>query len=93
MSAQRTPASGTRPGLQIRRPSGPQNRKASWPGFQWDSRGWLLPYTDLELLHPEDLVWPVGINNLPMHYTAGYATVPERIQAHDEERLGGLGQA
>jgi hypothetical protein len=36
-------------------------------GFQWDSRGWLLraiPYTDPELMHPEDLVWPVGINNV-----------------------------
>jgi hypothetical protein len=53
-------------------------------GFQWDSRGWLLraiPYTDPELLHPEDLVWPVGINNLRVQYTAGYGTVPEAIQA------------
>jgi hypothetical protein len=52
-------------------------------GFQWDSRGWLLraiPYTDPELLHPEDLVWPVGVNNLRVQYTAGYATVPESIQ-------------
>jgi hypothetical protein len=52
-------------------------------GFQWDSRGWLLraiPYTDPELLHPEDLVWPVGINNLRVQYTAGYATVPEAVQ-------------
>jgi hypothetical protein len=47
-------------------------------GFQWDARGWLLraiPYTDPELLHPEDLVWPVGINNLRIQYTAGYATI------------------
>jgi hypothetical protein len=52
-------------------------------GYQWDSRGWLLraiPYTDPELLHPEDLVWPVGVNNLRIQYTAGYGTVPEAIQ-------------
>jgi len=52
-------------------------------GYQWDSRGWLLraiPYSDPELLHPEDLVWPAGINNLRIQYTAGYATIPESIQ-------------
>ncbi len=52
-------------------------------GYQWDSRGWLLraiPYTDPELLHPEDLVWPVGINNLRVQYSAGYSTVPEAVQ-------------
>jgi hypothetical protein len=52
-------------------------------GYQWDSRGWLLraiPYTDPELLHPEDLVWPVGINNLRIQYTAGYGTIPEAVQ-------------
>ena len=53
-------------------------------GFQLDvRRGWLLraiPYTDPELLHPEDLVWPVGINNFRVQYTAGFATVPEDVQ-------------
>jgi hypothetical protein len=52
-------------------------------GFQWDPRGWLLraiPYTDPELLHPEDLVWPVGVNNFRVQYTAGYATTPEAVQ-------------
>jgi hypothetical protein len=52
-------------------------------GYQWDSRGWLLraiPYTDPELLHPEDLVWPVGVNNLRIQYTAGYSTIPEAVQ-------------
>jgi hypothetical protein len=53
-------------------------------GFQLDvRRGWLLraiPYTDPELLHPEDLIWPVGINNFRIQYTAGYATVPEDVQ-------------
>jgi hypothetical protein len=52
-------------------------------GYQWDPRGWLLraiPYTDPELLHPEDLVWPVGINNFRVQYVAGYATIPEAIQ-------------
>jgi hypothetical protein len=52
-------------------------------GFQWDPRGWLLraiPYTDPELLHPEDLVFPVGINNFRIQYTAGYTTIPEAIQ-------------
>jgi hypothetical protein len=53
-------------------------------GYQLDPRrGWLLraiPYTDPELLHPEDLIWPVGINNFRVQYTAGYATVPEDVQ-------------
>jgi hypothetical protein len=52
-------------------------------GYQWDARGWLLraiPYTDPELLHPEDLVFPVGINNFRVQYTAGYTAVPEAVQ-------------
>jgi hypothetical protein len=53
-------------------------------GFQIDPRrGWLLraiPYTDPELLHPEDLIWPLGINNFRVQYTAGYATIPEDVQ-------------
>jgi len=53
-------------------------------GYQIDdNRGWLLraiPYTDPELLHPEDLIWPVGISNFRIQYTAGYATVPEGVQ-------------
>jgi hypothetical protein len=52
-------------------------------GYQWDARGWLLraiPYTDPELLHPEDLIWPIGINNFRVQYTAGYATIPESVQ-------------
>jgi hypothetical protein len=52
-------------------------------GYQWDARGWLLraiPYTDPELLHPEDLIWPVGIDNFRVQYTAGYSTIPEAVQ-------------
>jgi hypothetical protein len=52
-------------------------------GWQFDPRGWLLraiPYTDPELLHPEDLIWPVGVNNFRVQYTAGYATIPESVQ-------------
>ena len=52
-------------------------------GYQWDPRGWLLraiPYTDPELLHPEDLTWPAGVNNFRVQYTAGYTTVPESVQ-------------
>ncbi len=52
-------------------------------GFQWDVRGWLLraiPYTDPELLHPEDLIFPVGFNNCRVQYTAGSSTVPEAVQ-------------
>src|SRR5205823_2048932 len=52
-------------------------------GYQWDPRGWLLraiPYTDPELLHPEDLTWPVGIDNFRVQYTAGYSTAPEAVQ-------------
>jgi hypothetical protein len=52
-------------------------------GYQWDPRGWLLraiPYTDPELMHPEDLIFPVGINNFRVQYTAGYTTIPEAVQ-------------
>jgi hypothetical protein len=53
-------------------------------GFQLDlRRGWLLraiPYTDPELMHPEDLMWPIGINNFRVQYSAGYASVPEDVQ-------------
>lgn len=52
-------------------------------GYQFDPRGWLLraiPYTDPELLHPEDLVWPPGINNFRVQYTAGCTTIPEGVQ-------------
>src|SRR5579883_1671246 len=53
-------------------------------GYQLDQRrGWLLraiPYTDPELLHPEDLIWPLGINNFRVQYTAGYTTIPEAVQ-------------
>jgi len=52
-------------------------------GYQFDPRGWLLraiPYTDPELLHPEDLVWPPGILNFRIQYTAGYTTIPEGVQ-------------
>jgi hypothetical protein len=52
-------------------------------GFQWDARGWLLraiPYTDPELVHPEDLIFPVGINNFRVQYTAGYNPIPEALQ-------------
>jgi hypothetical protein len=52
-------------------------------GYQFDPRGWLLraiPYTDPELLHPEDLIWPVGINNFRVQYSAGFQTIPESVQ-------------
>jgi hypothetical protein len=53
-------------------------------GYQIDARqGGLLraiPYTDPELLHPEDLIWPIGVNNFRVQYTAGYPTVPEDVQ-------------
>jgi hypothetical protein len=53
-------------------------------GWQPDTRqGWLLraiPYTDPELLHPEDLIWPLGINNFRIQYTAGYASIPDDVQ-------------
>jgi hypothetical protein len=56
-------------------------------GYQIDNRkGGLLraiPYTDPELLHPEDLIWPLGVNNFRMQYNAGYGStgnVPEDLQ-------------
>jgi hypothetical protein len=39
-----------------------------------------IPYTDPELLHPEDLIWPVGINNFRVQYNAGFDTIPEDLQ-------------
>ena len=63
-------------------------------GYQTDQRrGWLLraiPYTDPELLHPEDLIWPAGINNFRVQYTAGYATVPEDVQEATAELVATL---
>jgi hypothetical protein len=62
-------------------------------GYQFDPRGWLLraiPYTDPELLHPEDLIWPVGINNFRVQYTAGYTTIPEAIQEAAAEWIAHL---
>jgi hypothetical protein len=53
-------------------------------GWQPETRqGWLLraiPYTDPELLHPEDLIWPMGVNNFRIQYTAGYAAIPDDVQ-------------
>jgi hypothetical protein len=53
-------------------------------GYQINTRqGALLraiPYTDPELLHPEDLIWPIGINNFRIQYNAGFDTVPEDVQ-------------
>jgi len=43
-----------------------------------------ISYTDPELLHPEDLVWPVGINNLRIQYTAGYNVIPEAKTGHGQ---------
>lgn len=50
--------------------------------FEWDPRGWLIrsvPYTDPEI-ESENVVWPAGLNNFRVQYTAGYTTVPEAIQ-------------
>jgi hypothetical protein len=52
-------------------------------GFQFDPRGWLLraiPYTDPELLHPEDLIFSTGIDNFRVQYTAGYTQIPQSVQ-------------
>lgn len=62
-------------------------------GFQWDSRGFLyraIPYTDPELMHPEDLVWPVGIKNLRIQYTAGYAEIPPAVEEAAVEWISAL---
>jgi hypothetical protein len=63
-------------------------------GYQVDARrGWLLraiPYTDPELLHPEDLIWPVGIDNFRIQYTAGYSAVPDDVQEACTEVVVGL---
>jgi hypothetical protein len=62
-------------------------------GYQWDPRGWLLraiPYTDPELIHPEDLIWPVGVNNFRVQYTAGYTTIPEAVQEACAEWVAAL---
>ena len=52
-------------------------------GYQFDPRGWLLraiPYSDPELLDPDELTFPAGVNNFRVQYTAGYTTVPESVQ-------------
>lgn len=53
-------------------------------GYQCNpGQGWLLraiPYSDPELLHPEDLIWPAGVANFRIQYTAGYSTIPEDVQ-------------
>lgn len=63
-------------------------------GYQiHNANGWLLraiPYTDPELLHPEDLIWPVGVNNLRVQYTAGYAAVPDPVQTACAQHVASL---
>jgi hypothetical protein len=63
-------------------------------GWQPDTRqGWpvrAIPYTDPELLHPEDLIWPVGVNNFRIQYTAGYASIPDDVQEACAEWLAQL---
>src|SRR5262249_53579589 len=63
-------------------------------GYQiHNADGWLLraiPYTDPELLHPEDLIWPVGISNFRVQSTAGYATVPDPVQAACSQHVAAL---
>jgi hypothetical protein len=53
-------------------------------GYQYNERSGALlraiPYTDPELLHPEDLIWPIGVNNFRVQYTSGYVTIPEDLQ-------------
>src|SRR5262249_8810991 len=53
-------------------------------GYQINERhGGLLraiPYLDPDPPHPKDLIWPRGVNNFRIQYTAGYATVPEDVQ-------------
>jgi hypothetical protein len=65
-------------------------------GYQWDPRGWLLraiPYTDPELVHPEDLVWPAGINNFRVQYVAGYPQVPDAVQEATGQLVSHVGRA
>jgi hypothetical protein len=76
-------------------------------GFSFAARsGWLLraiPYSDPELLRPEDLIWSPGINNFRVQYTAGWSTIPLDVQQAcsiwvaqlfwDSKRDPGLGQA
>lgn len=56
---------------------------AELSGYQFEPRGWLvrtMPFTDPELMHPEDMLWPVGTHNFRIQYTAGYTTIPEAVQ-------------
>ncbi len=51
--------------------------------FEWDARGWLIwpaPCAEPDLLQSGDAVWPPGINNFRVQYTAGYSTIPEAVQ-------------
>lgn len=57
---------------------------AELAGYQIDDRrGWLIrvpPWTDPEPVAADDGVWPAGVNNIRVQYTAGYAVVPEDVQ-------------
>ena len=59
--------------------------------IRWGAAGCCgtIPYTDPELLHPEDLIWPVGVNNFRVQYTAGYSTIPEAVQEANRVLGGG----
>ena len=55
-------------------------------GWQFDARGWLLraiPYTDPELMHPEDLCWPIRHQQLPH-------SVHRRLRHHPGSRTRSL---
>lgn len=93
-SAQVAGGFGLWPAADLRGPQGALNacgqgaalqmHTAELAGYQVDERrGWLLravPYTDPELTQPPDLVWPVGVGNFRVQYTAGYSAVPDDVQ-------------
>lgn len=57
---------------------------AEFSGYEFDPRGWLLrtyPFTEPEASPQGDyFVWPVGLNNFRVKYSAGFATIPEGVQ-------------
>lgn len=61
--------------------------------FEIDSRhGFLLRSSDGSSLQPQtsSLIWPAGVSNFRVKYTAGYVTVPEDVQEATAEWVATL---
>jgi hypothetical protein len=51
--------------------------------YGWDARGWLwrsLLTQDPDLAFSDELIWPLGVNNFRVTYTAGYPAIPPAVE-------------